>query len=112
MAFRLRSIVTARAALAAAVPVLLVVTAARPQYAENFDGVVAPALPDSWTTASFGSSWATTTNAPHSPPNRAEATTREVISEAYLDSTLINVGATPHLLRFRHRYQLEADAAA
>ena len=112
MALRSRTVVLQRAALAAALPLLLAVTATRAQYAENFDALAAPALPANWTTASFGFSWVTTTNAPHSPPNRAEATTLDVVSEAYLDSTLINVGATPHLLRFRHRFQLEADAPA
>ena len=110
MALRFQSFVPSRAAFAAALPVLLAFTAARAEFAENFDGVVAPALPASWTTAQFGFTWTTTTTNPDTPPNCATATTLDHVSEAYLDSPLIQVGLTTHLVRFRHRFQLEAAA--
>jgi hypothetical protein len=108
MALRSRSVVPQRAVLAAALPLLLAVTAARAQYAEDFDAVEVPALPPSWTTANFGFSWTTTTDTPDSPFNCAAATPLDRVSEAYLDSTLISIGATIHLVRFRQRFDLEA----
>jgi hypothetical protein len=82
----------------------------RAEFTENFDAVVAPALPSGWTTASFGFTWITTTDNPDSPPNCATASTLGQVSEGYLDSPSITVGSTTHLLRFRHRFQLEAAA--
>jgi HYR domain-containing protein len=117
MAHRFRSAVISRAAHAGALarvfdatlPLLLAVTAARAQFAENFDTLTPPALPPSWTTANFGFAWTTTTNTPNSPPNCATATGLDRVSEAYLDSTLIDIGDTTHLVRFRHRFVLEAQ---
>jgi hypothetical protein len=42
-------------------------------FAENFDGVVSPALPAGWTVSSSGAGgpWATTTSAADTPPNSA-----------------------------------------
>jgi hypothetical protein len=82
----------------------------RAEFAENFDAVVALALPSGWTTASFGFSWITTTDNPDSPPNCATASTLGQVSEGYLDSPSITVGSTTHLVRFRHRFLLQADA--
>ena len=119
MARRFRVFFTGRAALVRSLPVALAaalfaqftVTAARAEYAENFDGVVAPALPGSWTTAQFGFTWITTTDTPDTAPNCAAATPLVRVSEAYLDSPLINVGNTIHLVRFRHRFVLESAPA-
>jgi len=82
----------------------------RAGFAENFDGVTAPALPASWTTAEFGFTWTTTTDTPDTPPNCVAATGLDHVSEAYLDSPLIDVGDTTHLVRFKHRFVLEASA--
>src|SRR5262249_2596076 len=101
--------VTGRAAFGAALTVALAVTAARADIAENFDGVAAPGLPGFWTTASFGLSWVTTTDNPDSPPNCATASTLDHVSEAYLDSPSIDIGATTHLVRFRHRFHLQGE---
>jgi len=54
-----RASVAGCAAIAAVRCVLVAATAVRAEFAENFDGVAAPALPGFWTTASFGLSWAT-----------------------------------------------------
>ena len=108
MAHHFRLAVTRRVALAAALPLLLAVTTARAQFAENFDALTPPALPPSWTTANFGFSWATATDTPASPPNSALAIPLNRVSEAYLDSTLIDVPGTIQLLRFRQRFKLEA----
>ena len=52
-----------------------------PSFAENFDGVVAPALPAGWTTAQTGAAplWATTTSFSDTAPNSATASTDGVL---------------------------------
>ncbi len=104
-----RSFVGGRGAIAAALGVVFAFTAVHADLSENFDGVNPPALPGFWTTASFGLSWATTNQNPDSPPNCARAATQEYISEGYLDSPSIAINEFTHIVRFRHRFQLEAD---
>src|SRR4051794_34769663 len=86
MACHSRSILTGRIALLAALPVLLAAAITRADFAQNFDAVVAPALPSGWTSASFGITWKTTTDNPDSPPNCANASTLDHVGEGYLDS--------------------------
>ena len=104
-----RTCVGGRAAMAAALGVLVSVSAVRGDFSENFDGLNPPALPGFWTTASFGLSWATSNQNPDSPPNSARAATQEFLSEGYLDSPSIAINEFTHIVRFRHRFQLEAD---
>ena len=84
-------------------------------FAENFDGVTAPALPGGWvsTFASGGkcsnaSDWVTTTTAPDTAPNSAFHDDPNCITDNTLDTpafTVISVGAR---LFFRNNYDTES----
>jgi hypothetical protein len=87
---------------------------------ENFDGVVAPALPAGWTTSftngaanctptgtcALGGNWVTTTNLPSSAPNAAFHDEPTCVTDNVLVSPPINITATP-ILTFANQFNLE-----
>ena len=85
-------------------------------FSENFDGVVAPALPAGWTTAQTGAvaAWVTSTTN-DTPPNSAFGAGAATPSDNSLTSPVIAVPAAPVsgtnpgvLLTFRNSYNTEA----
>jgi len=92
-----------------------------PAFTENFDGVVAPALPAGWTTSRSSTAtntaalWVTTTNTPASAPNAAFGAGGTVASDTSLTSPIIPIpnapatGTNPGVrLTFRNNYNTEA----
>ena len=77
---------------------------------ENFDGVVAPALPPGWTaTPAVGAfPWTTQAVDPDSPPNAAFVSDRAEVTDNRLDSPVF-VGRAGQILRFRHTWDFEQD---
>jgi PKD repeat protein len=78
-------------------------------FSENFDSVVAPALPNGWSTSSSGSQspWVTDISNPDSPPNAAFSPDPAAAGENELVSPTIAVSVTAPQLTFRHNYDLE-----
>ncbi len=82
-----------------------------PTFAENFDGVVAPALPAGWTTTTLLGTvnpWTTNLTTPDTAPNRAFAANPSTVSDNVLVSTAIAVPAGASVLSFRNHYNTEA----
>lgn len=83
---------------------------------ENFDGVVAPALPVGWSTTVGGSGalpWVTSTTTPSSAPNSAFVAGASDATESHLYSPLIDLaGATDITLTFGNYFDLEESAFA
>lgn len=80
-------------------------------FSQNFDAVVAPALPAGWTTSTLGGAanlWATNTTSPDTAPNRAFAADPSTVSDNVLVSPLIAVPAGANRLSFRHNYITES----
>ena len=81
-------------------------------FSENFDSVVAPALPAGWTTSTLTGSpnlWATNSTSPNSPPNRAFAADPSSISDNILARSTVPISAASSQLTFRHLYNVEAS---
>ena len=78
--------------------------------AQNFDTVVAPALPAGWTTSPSGV-WVTRTTQNDTPPNAVFASDPSSILDQQLISPLFPVTGSGAQLRFRHFYDLEAAGA-
>jgi Peptidase family C25 len=87
-----------------------------PTFTENFDGVVAPALPAGWTTAQTGAMplWATTTSFSDTAPNSAATTGVATPGDNSLTSPTIPIPAAPGVgtnpavnLTFRNNYNTE-----
>jgi PKD repeat protein len=78
-------------------------------YSENFDSVVAPDLPNGWTTSSSGSQvdWVSTTPTSDTPPNSMYSPDMPAVGDNELVSPLIAVPATAAQLVFRHSYGME-----
>lgn len=78
-------------------------------FVENFDGVVAPALPAGWTSSVSGSgvNWVTTTTTPDTAPNDAFTPNQSSTGEASLISPVIAITNTGAQISFRHFYELE-----
>lgn len=78
-------------------------------FAQNFDGVTAPALPASWTTTASGaqSLWVTTTGSADSAPNAAFSPDPTTTGDNTFTSPAIAVSGTAPQLSFRHKYDLE-----
>lgn len=81
--------------------------AAQTPFVENFDGVVAPALPPGWTAsngiAGNGIAWSVSaagTPVPPSLPNAAVVDAQAGVSDKLLDSPLVTVTAMPASLSF------------
>ena len=77
---------------------------------ENFDGVIAPALPVGWTTSTSGvaTAWATSTTQRDTLPNAAFASDPDNISDNRLLSPAYTIASTNAQLTFRHSYDFEA----
>jgi HYR domain-containing protein len=88
-------------------------------FSENFDGVVAPALPAGWTTSRSGAGtnpvlWVTTTVTPDTPLNAAFGAGSTTPGESILNSPIIPIPAAPAIgtnpgvrLKFRNNYNTE-----
>lgn len=75
---------------------------------QNFDVVVAPALPAGWTSSTAGgTAWATSTAQPDTPPNAAFAADPGAITDNQLISPSIAIDSVNAQLTFRHSYDLE-----
>ncbi|MFL6276911.1 MAG: S8 family serine peptidase, partial [Blastocatellia bacterium] len=84
-------------------------------FAQNFDGVTAPALPAGWTTSfvngsacSIGSNWTTTATNVDTAPNAAFHNDVNCITDNYLVSPAINITSGTAVLTFRNAFNLEA----
>jgi hypothetical protein len=87
-----------------------------PALSENFDGVVAPALPAGWTTAQASGAplWTTTTSFSDTAPNSAATTSVAVPGDNSLTTPVVAIPAAPGSgvnpgvrLTFRNNYDLE-----
>lgn len=83
-------------------------------FSQNFDSVVAPALPSGWTSAVASGAmvnWATSTTTPDTAPNAVFATPVTTSSEVVLTSPSIAIpaGAASLQLQFKHRWSLETN---
>lgn len=79
-------------------------------FAQNFDGVTAPALPAGWTnvqTVGTGISWRTSTTTPNSTPNAAFANGASSTNTAALLSPAVAINSATAQIRFKNRYTLE-----
>jgi uncharacterized repeat protein (TIGR01451 family) len=78
-------------------------------FSQNFDGVVAPALPSGWSTSSSGSQspWVTDVSNSDSAPNAAFSPDASSVGINELVSPPIPISATAAQLTFRHSYGLE-----
>ena len=81
-----------------------------PIYAQNFDGVTAPALPPGWSTSTSAgqSAWATTTTASDSAPNAIFSPAPATRGSNELVSQTFQLLPGNSQLSFRHRYELES----
>ncbi|MDH4062786.1 MAG: M36 family metallopeptidase [Acidobacteriota bacterium] len=80
-------------------------------FAQNFDGVTAPALPAGWTTSTLTGTpnlWVTDTTTPDSAPNRAFAADPSTVSDNVLVSPAIALPAGVSRLTFRNSYLTES----
>lgn len=78
-------------------------------FAEDFDGVTAPALPAGWTTSAVGAGalWATLTTSNDTPPNAAFTNNPPTASQQSLVAPSLFVASMPAQLTFRNRYATE-----
>ncbi len=82
-----------------------------PGFAENFDGVTAPALPAGWTAANAaggGALWVTSTTSPDTAPNSAFVDDPSIISDKRLDSPVIAIASDSAQVSFRNFFNLES----
>ena len=83
-----------------------------PRYAENFDGVTAPALPAGWTstTTGSGSAWITQSTSSDSAPNSVFAVdgAGPVAADEVLNGTPITIASAAAKLTFRNRWSFES----
>jgi len=80
-------------------------------FAENFDGVTAPALPSSWAaTNATGAAplWVTSTTSPNSAPNALFVDDPAALTDKIITSPAINIGSAAAQLSFRHTFSLES----
>lgn len=78
---------------------------------ENFDGVVAPALPNNWSATNAAGPaplWVTSTTTPDSGPNAAFVDDPAATSDKRLDSAPISIATAQAMVTFRNNYNLEA----
>jgi len=81
-------------------------------FTQNFDGVVAPALPAGWTTSTLtggANLWVTNTTTPDSTPNRAFAGDPAIVTDNVLLSPSIGMPGGQSRLSFRHSYNVETN---
>jgi hypothetical protein len=79
-------------------------------FAQNFDGVTAPALPANWTSTDSGgeTTWFTSTNAAYSPPNSVFVPDVALPGLSDLISPLIPIVTSTAQLTFANNFDLEA----
>jgi len=77
---------------------------------ENFDGVIAPALPSGWATVTSGSEalWITSTTTSDTAPNAAFSSDASAAGVNELDSPPMTVPPAGAQLTFRHNYNTES----
>ncbi len=78
---------------------------------QNFDGVVAPALPAGWVATNASGPaplWVTSTSTPDTAPNAAFIDDPALVSDKRLDSVGIPITSTGAKLSFRNNYNLES----
>jgi hypothetical protein len=81
-------------------------------FTENFDGVIAPALPAGWTAALVSGdppTWVTSRTTPHTPPNAAFVPNQAGISDQTLDTPDIEIHSAAAQVRFRNNFNTEYD---
>ncbi len=80
-------------------------------FAENFDGVVAPALPPGWTSSAtgIGVPWATSTTNPVSSPNDAFAPDPSNAADMFLVTPSFAVPAGGATVSFKISYNTESS---
>jgi len=79
-------------------------------FAQNFDGVIAPTLPEGWSSLNVlgtATNWQTRSGVFHTGPNSAFVADSEVAGENALVSPVISVLGTNAQLAFRHNYSFE-----
>jgi uncharacterized repeat protein (TIGR01451 family) len=79
-------------------------------FAQNFDGVTAPALPSGWTTVKISgttNNWATTPASSDTPQNSVFISDIASTSENALVSPVISIASTNAQLSFRQNYSFE-----
>jgi len=92
-------------------------------FSENFDGVVAPALPAGWVTAftngdgdctvggplcTLGSNWTTSATTPDTAPNDAFHNDPSCVTNNTLDTPSIAITSAASVLTFRNNFNLES----
>lgn len=94
----------------------IVVEAGPTTYAENFDGVTAPALPAGWVTSNpipgNGVTWRTTSAAAppaHTLPNAIEIDEQAVITDKRVDTPSLRVTGTPASFSFQRVHNIETN---
>jgi hypothetical protein len=82
-------------------------------FTQNFDAVVAPALPAGWVTAASGVGvpWVTSTTNSNTAPNNVFAPNSGDIADMTLDTPTINVPAGGGQLSFKNLFNMEASGA-
>ena len=79
-------------------------------FAENFDGVVAPALPINWVASNAAGAaplWVTSTATPDTAPNDAFVDDPAIVSDKRLDTPCLTTNSGLAQISFRHSYDLE-----
>jgi hypothetical protein len=78
---------------------------------ENFDGVIAPMLPEGWIASNpdpgDGIQWVTSSTTPDTAPNAAFIPDQDDISDKVLDSQSITIGSAAAQISFRNNYDME-----
>ena len=82
-------------------------------YTQNFDAVIAPALPLGWTTTFSGgqTAWVTSTVTNDTAPNAAFTTNSASLGSSELVSPTMAIPPDGTILTFRHAYDLEAQTS-
>ncbi len=81
---------------------------------ETFDGVAAPVLPGTWTSAVIGSgqAWTTDAGSGATPPNSAYGFDGGLVADEVLDSPPIAMATPGATLTFRNRWSFESEAGS
>jgi hypothetical protein len=81
-------------------------------FTENFDGVIAPALPAGWTAANdsgLGPLWVTSVTNPDTAPNDAFVGAPAISTDNYLETPNITIPSAAAQIRFRNNFNFEHD---
>jgi hypothetical protein len=80
-------------------------------FSENFDGVIAPALPAGWVATNGqgqGPLWVTSTASPDTVPNDAFVDDQPTISDKFLDTPSVAITSVIAQVTFRNNYNTES----